>query len=139
MKLAAILNRLQSQSGSFFEVIRPAESLNTVDPALLPAAYVHPLEETSERSLTMNITSQRRTVQMVVMVATGHPFFDADQGTWSEPLETARGNVLTPLIGFSVIERSEPIEHIKGELVDVTADYILWRDVFAVVDFLRSI
>lgn len=132
MRIAPIIARLKAQT-SVFKNISVARSLNTVDAsdlADLPVAFVYPLEDLPSESKTLSMISQDIGGDFGVLIGARHAT------STSDPLEDAREEVFSALVGYEI--DNYPVTFKEGRVFDVTADVLLWRDIFTYHRLLRN-
>ena len=135
MRIRPIITRLESETTSgFFKAIEAASSINVVESisANCPSVYVHPVSESPRDSQLISGVSQDVEQRFAVLIAAQN--IQAS----SEPLEDARDEIFSALIGYQPSADHDYIEHEGGEVIDVDKGVIWWRDIFKTITTVRG-
>lgn len=135
MRILPVISRLQSECPLLTRVESAKSLLALGDDEIandLPVAFVYSGKETSSTNEMINITRQRGARIISVMIAAGN----IDAG--SEPLEDVRDQIKSALIGWVPATNFEPIEYVEGELVDLSARVVWWRDNYVTFNYDRG-
>lgn len=130
MRIIPIINRLKSNAAVFSSRVEPATNLLSLEDleedASLPIAFVHALSEKQNENETIGQVEQWGKARFRVMYAAGVLDLDTEE----EPLEDAREQVFTALLGWKVDEDSGPIEFVEAEILGTDGRAVYWADTF---------
>ena len=129
MRLDSVLSRLQAHCPSA-EVVRMAYGLSTVETSQLPAIYLHPTFEEARQSDADNFVVQTIECKFSVMLAADAQTMDA--------IEDLRDEVRNALLGYSISSVYDAIEFVSGEVLEMSASTIWWRDTFITNHYVRQ-
>lgn len=110
--------------------IRLAYGVSTVEPSQLPVAYVHPTKEEAEPSGYDNLVVQQLDCEFTVMFAVA---------VGSDALDAVRDQVRNSLLGYVINSEYDAIEFSSGEILEISASVIWWRDSYVTKRYVREI
>lgn len=140
MDLAAVKTRLTQlmsadlhtiEGAAAFAAVLEAQSFNA------PSAYLVPLAEQGEPSQTYNPVMQRRGMQFGVIWVVQN-LYDAQGEAAQTELVAIRDQGFASLIGWEPDGNHEPVQFVRGDLMDFNNQFLLWQDVFATATYLRG-
>jgi len=132
MRLNPVIVRLREQCPGLKRVGH-ADSMEAIDGlAEVPAAFVHPFADQAGGNTLDNDVAQRVGAMFVVQIVA------RTSSDSAEPLEDARDAIRSALLGWQG-EYHEPIEYVRGEVIDVSKQIIWWRDIYVVGTYIRSL
>jgi hypothetical protein len=134
MRLAEIRDRLTTECPALKEVL---SALSGSVPKSYPSAYLIPLTEAGDPSLTWPVTEQRMRARFAVEIMVKSVAQAATGGPAQEDLEDLRDAVKVALRGFSPTYCT-PIEFASGRLMDFNAGLAAWRDEYTTEYYERS-
>ena len=135
MRIRPIITRLETETtADFFKAIEAASSINLVESisANCPSVFVHPVSETPRDSQLISGVNQDVEQRFAVLIAAQNIQSD------SEPLEDARDEIKTALIGYQPSADQDYIEFEGGEVIDVDKGVIWWRDIYKTITTVRG-
>lgn len=135
MRIRPIITQLETATtADFFKAIEAASSINLVESisANCPSVYVHPVSENPQTSQLITGVHQDVEERFAVLIAA------QNIQAASEPLEDARDEIKTALVGFQPSADHDYIEFVSGEVVDVDKGVIWWRDIYKTTTVIRG-
>lgn len=127
MRLLPFLEQIRNNTTTLVAV-KPASGLSAVDDieSETPTCFVHPVDEIAQSNDVLGGTSQHIVVTFATIVAAKN----INECTDVEELEDARDDVKSALIGYRPDINHDFVQHVKGDILEVTANIIWWRDTY---------
>lgn len=128
MKIQPIITKLTADCPAATAVVL-ASGISTVDATDLPLIYVHPATEEADRTAYDNLVVQNFECKFSLMIAAA-----AD----GDALETIRDQSRNSMLGYVIDSDYDAIEYDSGELLEISASTIWWRDTFVCNRYVRQ-
>ena len=129
--IAEIQTKLRETAGTPFALVEGAISLAQIKdrPTAMPAAYVIPLRDSSDRNQRMTGGVLQMTAADIGVVIIFENLAAPIGDPSVDELEALKRWVREQLIGFEAPD-FDPIEHIEGELVKARSGVVWWQETF---------
>lgn len=140
MDMAVVKSRLAELMGNQLHTIEGAAAFAAVldsQSFRAPSAYLVPLAEQGEASQTYNPVMQRRGMQFGVVWVVQNLYDGQGEAAQTE-LVAIRDLGFASLIGWEPDGNHEPVQFVRGDLMDFNNQFLLWQDVFATATYLRG-
>lgn len=128
MLINPIISKLITDCPLLSEV-RLAYGVSTVEPSQLPVAYIHPTKEEADASTYDNFVVQQLECEFTVMFAVSIS---------SDSLDAVRDQVRNSLLGYVINSDYDAIQFSVGEILEVSASTIWWRDTYMTKRYVRQ-
>lgn len=134
MRILPAIARLKAQCALLNNRVYSAGALTAVDDAAAetPAAYVHPWTEEGAENALGNETPRQLVTDMFAVQVVAAP---ADVSAGTDQLEDVRDQIKVALVGWQG-EYQDVIEFVRGDVLDVNAAKVWWRDIYRVSRWL---
>lgn len=128
MKIEPIITKL-STDVTVATSVSLANGISTTDASQLPIIYVHPAVEEAKPSTYDNLVVQQIDCKFSLMIAAS---------TDNDSLETIRDQARNSLLGYVIESGYDAIEYESGELLEISASTIWWRDTYMTNRYVRQ-